>query len=777
MTIRRLPCLALLAALVFSPPLAAQISLPGIKIGQPGPAPAAKPVAEQRAQAEADLNAVRRLQEENAAAQPADADAAAYHTERQRLLDVLIYYKNEKLWRLDDLAALQKTPSPAIADNPLIKALGGTPPYSVLRVDALRDEFDAQKERLQSLQNDLQTHEGEKQQVQERLRKASEALRLAADKAAQEGSEAARRRREIADLNKQLAEVELATQAVDQEYVRAQAAALKPQIDEMSQWVGRLLPGQKLAESELAEKRANLRDTQEKLSAEIDKIAARHARRLTERQRLLAAATPNGAPPPRLSFLEQALKADSMTLESLRALQLMEQIHADAWEQRIVLFSANATPEERTQAIASLRKIVAALSNEAASGRQRMAADQEKMRAAIVEQEARVARQQPNSPEAAQAQEVLALYRQALAAYERITQLVDRLGRQTSRWLDDFAGPGEASLAGQALGAWQTVKNAAASIWNYELFAVEDTSQADGQKITVSYGVTVGKSIGSLVLFAFGYWLFSRLTRRILRLLVEHGGVDAQVASVTRRWLMISVAVILVIFILNLTRIPLTVFAFVGGALAIGIGFGTQTIIKNFISGIILLFERKVRVGDIVAIGGVTGTVASVDLRSTTVKAFDGVEALIPNANVLENQVVNWTYSDTRLRREIRLQIEYGAPVREATHIILACAEEHGQILKNPAPEVYFDDFAESGLNIGMTFWVELGPNINGRRIDSDLRFMIEKRLAATGIGIPFPTREVSLRSGQPLPVKIVVASKTADSLPAENGDGNHGAH
>ena len=233
---------------------------------------------------------------------------------------------------------------------------------------------------------------------------------------------------------------------------------------------------------------------------------------------------------------------------------------------------------------------------------------------------------------------------------------------------------------------------------------------------------------------------------------------------------MISVSVLLAVSILNLARIPLTVFTFVGGALAIGVGFGTQTIIKNFISGIILLFERKVRVGDIVVIGDVTGTVTNVDLRATTVKAFDGTEALIPNSNVLENQVINWTYSDPRLRREIGLQIEYGAPVRDAANIIMECAQAHGQVLKNPAPEVYFDGFADSGLDIAMTFWIELGAHTNGRRIDSDLRFMIEKRLAAAGINIPFPTRDVNLRAASPLPVTMAAAQAAQESTKSDAG-------
>ena len=143
-----------------------------------------------------------------------------------------------------------------------------------------------------------------------------------------------------------------------------------------------------------------------------------------------------------------------------------------------------------------------------------------------------------------------------------------------------------------------------------------------------------------------------------------------------------------------------------GGALAIGVGFGTQTIIKNVISGIIILFERKIRVGDIIALGGMTGHVIAVDLRASTVRGFDGVEALVPNSSFLENQVVNWTYSNPRIRREIRLGIAYGSPIRAAAEIIARCAEDHAQVLKDPPPEVFFEDFGDNALLLVLVFWV-----------------------------------------------------------------------
>jgi small-conductance mechanosensitive channel len=265
-----------------------------------------------------------------------------------------------------------------------------------------------------------------------------------------------------------------------------------------------------------------------------------------------------------------------------------------------------------------------------------------------------------------------------------------------------------------------------------------------------------------MLLFVLGYWLFSKLVQGLQLILVRRFGVSDQLASVVRRWVMILLAIGLIIFVLNLARIPLTVFAFMGGALAIGVGFGTQTIIKNFISGIIILFERKIRVGDIIELGGMVGHVTAVDLRATTVRGFDGVEALVPNSNFLENQVVNWTYSNHQIRRELRIGVAYGADTRATEQLLLNAAVNHQNVLKSPAPEVFFEDFADSALMMVLVFWVELGPNLVARRVDSELRHTLYRQLAEAGIAIPYPQRDVHLDLALPLPVTVVAEMKGA---------------
>lgn len=339
---------------------------------------------------------------------------------------------------------------------------------------------------------------------------------------------------------------------------------------------------------------------------------------------------------------------------------------------------------------------------------------------------------------------------------QQVQDEIDRIDRTVRRWLDEIGGEvKDLPWNEQAALAWNKVSGVAQSIWRFELFAVEDTIDVQGRKVTVSRGVTVGKSIGAALLFILGYLLAARLARRLERLLGSRFGVGAAQARTVRRWVLALVAFILLVLTLNLAQIPLTVFAFMGGALAIGVGFGTQTIIKNFISGLILLMERQIRVGDIVDIDGTTGTVTEVNLRSSTIRSFDGIAAIVPNSNLLEGKVTNWTMSDPRVRRVVRVGVAYGAPTDEVARRLLECAQRHGLVLKDPEPQVLFEDFADSALVFALFFWIDLSAGTAGTKVMSDLRFMIEKSLAEGGISMPFPQRDVHLETSRPVQVEL----------------------
>jgi len=313
----------------------------------------------------------------------------------------------------------------------------------------------------------------------------------------------------------------------------------------------------------------------------------------------------------------------------------------------------------------------------------------------------------------------------------------------------------ERSVGERLADGWITLRESARTVWNFELFAVEDSAVIDGQTVATSRGVTVGKSIGALLLFLVGYGVMSRLARRFADRLVAQGRDAARVRTV-KRWVLAITAMALAMLTLNIARIPLHVFAFMGGALAIGVGFGTQTIIKNLISGMIVLAERRIQIGDIVDVDGINGTVTNVDLRSTTVRSFDGVETMVPNSTLLENKVTNWTMSDRHLRRIVKVGVAYGTRMREAADLLEACARRHGNVLADPPPYVLFEDFGDNAQTLGLYFWVELAPRVSAAQVASDLRFMIEKQFAENGIAIAFPQRDVHLDSAHPLRVEVV---------------------
>jgi potassium-dependent mechanosensitive channel len=219
-------------------------------------------------------------------------------------------------------------------------------------------------------------------------------------------------------------------------------------------------------------------------------------------------------------------------------------------------------------------------------------------------------------------------------------------------------------------------------------------------------------------------------------------------------------AVVLLLLTLNLARIPFTVFAFLGGALAIGFGFGTQTLIKNLVSGIVVLMERQVRVGDIVEVENVSGIITAVNLRSSTVRGFDGVEAIVPNSVFVENKVTNWTHSDRKVRRIIKVGVAYGSPVRQVAELLQDCAKRHGLVLSDPPPLVIFEDFGDNALVFALYIWVELSAGVNSMQVMSDVRFMIEKTFAEAGVNVAYPQRDIHVDAAKPLRVALVAEPK-----------------
>jgi small-conductance mechanosensitive channel len=233
-------------------------------------------------------------------------------------------------------------------------------------------------------------------------------------------------------------------------------------------------------------------------------------------------------------------------------------------------------------------------------------------------------------------------------------------------------------------------------------------------------------------------WGASALGRRL-----RATSVNPDLVHLVQRVFYIVAFALLIFTTLDLLNVPLTAFAFVSGAIAIGVGFGAQNIINNFISGWILMWERPIRIGDFLEVGDTRGTVEAINTRSTRIRRVDGVHLLIPNSQLLENTVVNWTLVDRRTRTVVRVGVAYGSPVQRVAELINQAVVENEEILEDPAPLVIFEDFGDNALIFDVYFWIHAVGDRDLRVIRSDIRFRIEALFRADGITIAFPQRDV----------------------------------
>lgn len=256
--------------------------------------------------------------------------------------------------------------------------------------------------------------------------------------------------------------------------------------------------------------------------------------------------------------------------------------------------------------------------------------------------------------------------------------------------------------------------------------------------------LTVGQVLLAMTAVLVGL-VVARIVERLVVGRLERTSMGPDVLQLIRRLLFYGLMVIVVLTALAILGIPLTAFAFVSGAIAIGVGFGAQNIINNFISGWILMGERPIRIGDFIEIGGATGRVESINNRSTRIRRADGVHMMVPNSTLLESTVVNWTLVDQRIRATVRVGVAYGSPVRQVRDLMLGVCAGHASVLAEPAPEVFFEDFGDNALVFDAYVWIHAGSEFGVRQVRSDIRFGFEEAFAEHDIVVAFPQRDVHL--------------------------------
>jgi potassium-dependent mechanosensitive channel len=275
---------------------------------------------------------------------------------------------------------------------------------------------------------------------------------------------------------------------------------------------------------------------------------------------------------------------------------------------------------------------------------------------------------------------------------------------------------------------------------------------------------TVEISLGDILGFGLAIWI-GLLLSRFLRFLLSVDvfprvtlprGVAATISMLVN-YLILGIAFVLAV---AAAGIQLDRFALIVGALSVGIGFGLQNIVNNFVSGLILAFERPVQSGDTVQLSSMFGRITRIGVRSSTLRTFEGAEVIVPNANLISNEVTNWTLSDYRRRMEILVGAAYGTDPRKVMEVLAKAAASDQRLLDNPAPSVLFLGFGESSLDFSLRAWTDDFDNFI--TIKSDLTLAVHDGLYAAGIEIPFPQRDLHLRSVDPQAVARIGAVQAA---------------
>ena len=262
---------------------------------------------------------------------------------------------------------------------------------------------------------------------------------------------------------------------------------------------------------------------------------------------------------------------------------------------------------------------------------------------------------------------------------------------------------------------------------------------------------TIGNSsftFGSLLVFVLVIWFASILARNIayFAAIKDSEKADLRDKRLGSSILLIRLAVLIVGFFAALTfsGISLDKLAIVLGALSVGIGFGLQTIVNNLVSGIILAFERPIQIGDAIEVGGRSGVVKEVGIRSSTIQSYDGSEVIIPNGDLLSQHLINWTLSDRKRRIEIIIGVAYGSDIKLVQQLLLEVLKKN-EILSIPEPKVFLNNFADSAVEFRLLFWVS---NFDTwLEVKNQVMLDTHEAFDASGIEIPFPQRDIHIKT------------------------------
>ena len=279
----------------------------------------------------------------------------------------------------------------------------------------------------------------------------------------------------------------------------------------------------------------------------------------------------------------------------------------------------------------------------------------------------------------------------------------------------------------------QTIKQFCVKVWNTELFA----------------SVTIGSILLLLILFASVIIIERIVQKQLIRRFLSRTKLQSSLQFGLSRIIGYTLIAVGFYVAFQLVGVDLSSLAIIAVSLGVGVGFGLQNIINNFVSGIIILAERPISIGDRIEVAGVAGRVTKMQLRSTTVVTNDNITMIVPNADFISNTVTNWSHGDPKVRIRVPVGVAYGSDLKLLQQLLLEAAGEHPKALRDPSPVVLFTEFGDNSLNFELGVWTQ-EMTATPVHFTSEMNFIIEQKLRENDIEIPFPQRDLHVRSGLP---------------------------
>ena len=266
------------------------------------------------------------------------------------------------------------------------------------------------------------------------------------------------------------------------------------------------------------------------------------------------------------------------------------------------------------------------------------------------------------------------------------------------------------------------------------------------------------------------FWISSRTKRFLFNRFLAKSGLDRSLQYAIAQIVSNIVLIIGIFIVLDNAGIHLGALTVFAGAVGVGVGFGLQNIASNFISGLVILAERPITVGDRVEVAGIAGQVQHIRARSTVIVTNDNITMIVPNTKFIDSPVTNWTYGDPRVRFRLPVGVTYGSDVNKVREALLAAASENANTLKDPAPSVFLEKFGENSIDFELVVWSS-EMSYRPRRYRSDLNFAMEQKLREAGIEIAFPQRDLHIRSGVLKVQNVDAANRSASRTDSSRGE------